>query len=44
VVGKPALDFISRLGDDLRDFILSELDGIYSNQVTKSYIKNITQN
>lgn len=44
VVGKPALDYISRSGDELRDFILSELDGIYTNQATANYVKHITQN
>ena len=44
VVGKPALDFISLSGDQLRDFILDELDGLYSNQATPNYVKHITQN
>jgi len=44
VVGKPALDFIALSGDELKDFILNELDGIYSNQATSNYIKHITQN
>lgn len=44
VVGKPALDFTSLSGDELRDFILNELDGIYTNQATPNYIKHITQN
>lgn len=44
VVGSPAKDFISRSGDDLKNFILSELDGIYENQATPNYIKHITQN
>jgi len=43
-VGKPALAFISRSGDELKDYILNELDDIYSNQATPSYIKHITQN
>ena len=43
VVGKPALDYTSLSGNTLRDFILNELDGIYSNQATTSYIKHITQ-
>jgi len=43
VVGKPAVDFTSLSGDALRDFILNELDGIYSNQATPNYIKHITQ-
>ena len=44
VVGKPALDFTSLSGDELRDFILNELNGIYSNQATPNYINHITQN
>jgi monoamine oxidase len=44
VVGAPAQDFISRSGDDLKNFILSELDGIYANQATPNYIEHITQN
>lgn len=44
VVGKPALDFTSLSGDELRDFILSELDEIYANQATPNYVKHITQN
>jgi monoamine oxidase len=43
VVGKPALDFTSRSGDALRDFMLSELDTIYANQATPNYLKHITQ-
>jgi monoamine oxidase len=43
VVGKPALDFTSRSGDDLRDFILGELDEIYSNQASPNYVKHLTQ-
>tara|TARA_R110001632_G_scaffold10505_8_gene38836 strand:- start:462 stop:1565 length:1104 start_codon:yes stop_codon:yes gene_type:complete len=43
VVGKPAIDYTSLSGDNLRDFILSELNGIYSNQATPSYVKHITQ-
>jgi len=43
VVGKPALAFISLSGNELRDFILNELNGIYSNQATSTYIKHITQ-
>ncbi len=44
VVGKPALDFTSLSGNELRDFILKELDKIYDNQATPNYIKHITQN
>lgn len=43
-VGKPALDYISRAGNDLRDFILQELDEIYDNKATASYVKHMTQN
>jgi len=43
VVGKPALDFTSKSGDVLKDYILQELDGIYSNQATTNYVKHITQ-
>ena len=43
-VGKPAQDYISRSGDTLKEFILSELDQIYSNQASPNYIKHITQN
>ncbi|MEM9647905.1 MAG: FAD-dependent oxidoreductase, partial [Bacteroidota bacterium] len=44
VVGTPAQDFISLEGSDLKDYILNELDGIYNNRATPSYIKHITQN
>ncbi|MCB0515033.1 MAG: FAD-dependent oxidoreductase [Chitinophagales bacterium] len=44
VVGTPAQNFISRSGDDLKNYILNELDGIYANQATPNYIKHITQN
>ena len=44
VVGTPAQDFITRSGDDLKNFILDELDNIYANQATPNYIDHITQN
>ena len=44
VVGKPALEYISLSDSNLKNFILDELDGIYSNQATPNYIKHITQN
>ncbi len=44
VVGTPAQDFISRSGDELKEYILNELDGIYGNQATPNYIKHLTQN
>lgn len=43
VVGKPALDYSSLSGDDLRDYMLEELDDLFSNQATPNYIKHITQ-
>ncbi|OEK05623.1 hypothetical protein BFP71_16185 [Roseivirga misakiensis] len=43
-VGKPALDFINRSGNDLRDYILNELDELYNNQATPNYIQHTTQN
>lgn len=44
VVGTPAQDYISRSGNELKEFMLKELDGIFSNQASSSYIKHITQN
>lgn len=44
VVGTPALDYTSRSGDDLRDFILAELDGLYAGQATQKFVKHIVQN
>jgi len=43
-VGTPAAVYTSRSGDDLRDFILAELDGIYNGQATQKYVKHIVQN
>jgi monoamine oxidase len=44
VVGKPAEIFTSLSGDNLKNFILNELDELYSNQATPNYVKHITQN
>ncbi len=44
VVGKPALDYISLSDSQLKDFILNELDSIYSNNATPNYINHISQN
>ena len=43
-VGTPAQDYITKSGNELRDFILNELDGVFANQATPSYVKHITQN
>lgn len=44
VVGAPAQDYISLQNDDLKNFILGELDSIYAGQATPNYIKHISQN
>jgi monoamine oxidase len=43
-VGVPAQDYISRSGDDLRDYILNELDAIYAGQATSNYMQHRVQN
>lgn len=43
-VGTPAQDYITRSGDELRDFILQELDALYAGQATPNYLKHIAQN
>ncbi len=43
-VGKPAGDFISHSESSLKEIILKELDGMFSNKATPNYKKHITQN
>ena len=43
-VGKPAQDYAALSHDELKDFMLGELDEIYSNQASGKYIKHISQN
>lgn len=43
-VGKPAADFISLSDDEVKRFILKELDSIFYNQATPNYVKHIAQN
>ena len=43
-VGTPATEYNSRSGNDLRDFILAELDGLYGGQATQKYVNHIVQN
>ncbi len=43
-VGKPARDYIALSDDELRDFILSELDEMYPNKASANYLKHISQN
>lgn len=44
VVGSPAEDYTRRSGENLKNFILTELDQIYAKQASPGYIKHITQN
>ena len=43
-VGTPAKDYTSRSGNDLRDFMLAELDTILDNQASPNYLKHTVQN
>lgn len=43
-VGEPAQAYITRSGDELRDYILQELDDLYAGQATPNYLKHIAQN
>lgn len=43
-VGTPSQAYTSRIGDDLRDFMLAELDQILEGQATPNYIKHTVQN
>ena len=43
-VGTPAEAYNSRSGDELRDYILAELDALYNGQATQKYVKHIVQN
>ena len=43
-VGQPAQPYLSRKEDDLRDFILRELDEIYGGAATPNFLKHLTQN
>jgi len=43
-VGTPSQNYTSRSGNDLRDFILAELDSILDNQATPNFIKYTVQN
>ncbi|MEM7379900.1 MAG: FAD-dependent oxidoreductase, partial [Bacteroidota bacterium] len=44
VVGKPAQEYISRSGEELKDFMLNELDEIYSDKASGTYMRHIVQN
>lgn len=43
-VGAPAQNYTSRSGNDLRDFMLGELDAILDNQASPNYLKHTVQN
>ncbi len=43
-VGEPSKVYTSLTGAKLKDYILAELDGIFSNQASPNYIKHIVQN
>ena len=43
VVGTPARDYTFRPGNDLKDFILNEIDSIYNGQATPNYLNHIVQ-
>lgn len=43
-VGTPAQAFGAMTDDELRDFVLGELDQLYDNQATPNYISHIVQN
>ncbi len=42
-VGEPSVDYTSRRGDELRDFILAELDDLYDGQATATYVDHVTK-
>lgn len=44
VVGTPACDYVSLSKNELKGFILNELDRLYENRATPAYIKHISQN
>lgn len=43
-VGTPAKNYTSLGDSDLKDYVLNELDQIFSNQATPNYINHIVQN
>ncbi|MCO7223513.1 FAD-dependent oxidoreductase [Pleionea sp. CnH1-48] len=43
-VGKPAEPYLSLSGNNLRDFVLSQLDHIFGGAASRSFIKFIVQN
>lgn len=43
-VGQPAEAYTSLSGNALKDYILNELDTMFSNQATPAYVKHVVQN
>ena len=43
-VGAPSQPYLKRKGDPLKDYILNELDRIFSNKATPHYVNHIVQN
>jgi len=43
-VGKPALQYINRDGEELKSYILNELDEIFSGQASRYYVKHLVKN
>lgn len=44
VVGKPAEAYLARSGEELRNFMLQELDAIFGQAASRSYVKHLVQN
>ncbi|MEM7151721.1 MAG: FAD-dependent oxidoreductase [Myxococcota bacterium] len=42
-VGEPARDYTERSGDELRDFILAELDAAFEGRATATYLNHVVQ-
>lgn len=43
-VGQPAEEYNALSGEALKDRLLADLDEVFSNQASPSYVKHITQN
>ncbi|MEZ4988702.1 MAG: FAD-dependent oxidoreductase, partial [Saprospiraceae bacterium] len=43
-VGTPALPYLQRSGNDLIQYILDELDDIFSNQASPNFVRHTVQN
>ncbi|MEM1127765.1 MAG: FAD-dependent oxidoreductase [Bacteroidota bacterium] len=43
-VGAPADPYLARTGDALREYMLAELDEVFSGQASRSYVQHVAQN